>query len=196
MKADYVTSDALRLLVNTMRPDNGLALRVCLETGLRIGDALKIRPEDISGRVLSYVAEKTGKSGKKTLSPELARLLARNGDERWVFPGRYRSTKTGHRTRQAVYRDLKRVAAKLGVAGQISPHSARKSYAVEEYHKHGLDAVRQELQHDSSAVTAIYALADVISGGGSAGNDPRIDSIVKIVQEIHKIVLDIAEKIG
>lgn len=191
MKADFVKSDALRLLVNTMRYDNGLVMRVCLETGLRIGDVLKIRPDDISGRILSYTAQKTGKSGKKELSKELAKLLKANSERGWVFPGRYGS-KTGHRTRQTVYNDVKRVAKKLGMAGQISPHSARKTYAVEDYHKHGLDHVKEELQHSSDAVTALYALSDIAGGGV---RDEEIAQIVNIVHEILKIVLEIRDRV-
>lgn len=188
MKSDYIKPDVIRLLIHSMSKKSGLALRLCLETGLRIGDALKIRPEDISGRVLTYTAEKTGKSGKKTLSSELIRDLRSISSPDWVFPGRSRS-KTGHLTRQAVYLDLKRVCKKLGVEGQISPHTARKSYAVDEYHKHGLDGVKEELQHSSDAVALLYALSDVSTSDNAI--EDKINQIVKIVQEILKIVLDI-----
>ena len=185
MRSDYVNSDALRLLTNSMEVENGLALRVCLETGLRIGDVLKCRPTDLNGRKLSYVAEKTGKSGTKTLSKRLAAALERISGTEWIFEGRGK-TKTGHRTRQAVYRDLKKVCKRLGVVGQISPHSARKSYAVKDFHEHGLYHVKSELQHDDIGVTLLYALSDVI-GGNADTVGKGSGECATILQEIHKI---------
>ena len=68
-----------------------------------------------------------------------------------------------HRTRQAVYKDLKRVTALFGCRAQISPHSLRKIYAVEEFEAHGdLTRVRKLLNHSSEAVTILYATANVL----------------------------------
>ncbi|MGM9648305.1 MAG: tyrosine-type recombinase/integrase [Eubacteriales bacterium] len=187
MRSDYVNSDAFRLLINSMQYENGLALRVSLETGLRIGDVLKCRPWDLRGCKLSYTAEKTGKSGVKTLSKRLAAALRRISGNDWIFEGRYK-TKTGHRTRSTVYKDLKKVCKRLGVEGQISPHSARKSYAVEDFHAHGLDHVKKELQHDDSGVTLLYALSDVIS---DAPKSEKQGEILALLRDIYKIVTDL-----
>lgn len=180
-----------------MRKKSGLALRVCLETGLRIGDVLKMRPDDISGRILSYTAEKTGKAGKKKLSGDLVRELRSISGQKWVFEGRSGS-KTGHLTRQAVYLDLKRVSKKLGMQGQISPHTARKTYAVEEFHKHGLDFVKQELQHSNDAVTLLYALSDVVTapaaGGQGVDLGEKLRELTIICQNIQQLVLEILAK--
>ena len=146
MRSDYVKSESFRLLINSMQYENGLALRVSLETGLRIGDVLKARPADLKGNKLYFVAQKTGKAGVKTLSKGLATALWRVSGNDWIFEGRGK-TKTGHRTRQTVYRDLKKVCKRLGIEGQISPHSARKSYAVADFRENGLDHVKKELQH-------------------------------------------------
>lgn len=188
MRADYVKSDALRLLVNSMQYENGLAISVCIETGLRIGDVLKIRPDDLDGCRLSYTAEKTGKSGVKTISRSLAKALRRISGKDWIFEGRG-SSKTGHRTRQAVYRDLKRVCKRLGVEGQISPHSARKTYAVEDFRKNGLSHVKRELQHSDDSITLLYALSDQLSGGHFD------DSSRQILQEIIDILTDVQQTV-
>ena len=43
----------------------------------------------------------------------------------------------------------------------VGPHSARKSFAVDLYHRTGdLEAVRKALNHSDQAVTMVYALAD------------------------------------
>ena len=68
-----------------------------------------------------------------------------------------------HRTRQAVYKDLRRAATLFGVKQNVSPHSLRKVFAVEEFEKHGnLAKVKKLLNHSSEAVTMLYAMANVV----------------------------------
>lgn len=186
MRSDYVNSDAFRLLINSMEWENGLALRVSLETGLRIGDVLELRPNDLNGTKLSYVARKTGKAGTKTISRKLADALLRSaGNADWLFPSN--RSKSGHRTRYAVYRDLKKVCKRLGVEGQISPHSARKTYAVADFRENGLEHVKKELQHDQDSVTLLYALSDVLSG---APSEDQSEGNADLIRDIHKMVTE------
>ena len=85
----------------------------------------------------------------------------------YVFEGRTDPLK--HRTRSAVYKDLKRVAKLYRLNGEklrvnIAPHSARKIYAVEAYKASGdLEKVREKLNHSDSTVTMLYALADELT---------------------------------
>lgn len=177
MKADFVKSDTFRALYNLMQYENVLALRLSCETGLRIGDVLKVRPNDIDGTKLRYTAEKTGKSGVKTISPDLARRLRSISGRFYVFSGR--KDEKRHRTRQAVYLDLKKACAELGIPGQVSPHSARKNYAVGVYRKDGLKTVQKELQHDSESVTLLYALSDIMSGNNEKSID--IEALAELI---------------
>lgn len=76
-----------------------------------------------------------------------------------------RESKTG-KTRQAVYKDLARAAMlyRLPKLLHVSPHTARKVYAVEQYRRTGdLKRVQRLLQHDNESVTAIYAMADYLT---------------------------------
>ena len=162
MRSEFVNSDSFKVLTNCMEYENGLALRVCVETGLRIGDVLKIKGQDIDGNIISFVAEKTGKNGTKEITSRLARELKRlvTSPTAYVFKGR---GKSGHRTRQAVYVDLKKACERLGVEGQISPHSARKAYAVKVFHDKGLNVVQKELQHRNISDTFLYCLSDLFA---------------------------------
>lgn len=46
----------------------------------------------------------------------------------------------------------------------LGPHSARKIFAVDLYHRTGdLEAVRKALNHTDQAVTLVYALADQLT---------------------------------
>ena len=76
----------------------------------------------------------------------------------WAFPG----SKPGqHKTRQAVWKDVKRAAKAFRLEQNVGPHSARKVYAVDLLHKYGdIDRVRRALNHSSESVTLIYAMAD------------------------------------
>lgn len=143
-----------------MRYDNVLALRVSLTTGLRIGDVVALSKWDLSSGGVSYVAEKTKKAGFCPLPADLYAVLkrrSRNGVG-WCFPSATREGK--HRTRQAVWADMKKAARLCGLKVHASPHSARKSYGVAVYRDGGLDAVRDALQHDSVATSMLYAYAD------------------------------------
>lgn len=71
-----------------------------------------------------------------------------------------------------MWKDCKRVARFFQSSGavpkraSVSPHSARKVYAVGEYRRTGnLDAVRRKLNHDPAhvATTLVYALSDQLT---------------------------------
>lgn len=138
-----------------------LPYEIGLETGLRVGDIIKIRLADITPEGLRYVAQKTGKEGIAPLSASLRENIAREAAEgtEWLFPSPVDPTK--HITRQALWKRLKRAAERAGVQRRgTSPHSMRKCYAVREYHTHGLTAAREGLQHTDIRTTQLYALAD------------------------------------
>lgn len=137
--------------------ENRLVMRVLLHTGLRISDALQLRPEQLKPNF--WVTEqKTGKRKQIGLPEPLLEDLKANAGTVWVFPG---SDPAKHRSRQAVWKDVKRAAAACRLTANAAPHSARKVYAVELLKKYGdLDRVRRALNHGGYAVTMIYAMAD------------------------------------
>lgn len=143
-----------------------LPLAVALCTGLRVGDVLKIRPEDLTPEGVRYVAEKTGKEGFAQLPPSLLRQLRENAGEGWCFPSPRAAGK--HLTRQAAWQRIKRAAARVGIdpAG-VSPHALRKCFAVERLRAEGLGAVQRALQHDRPGTTELYALSDWLTGANA-----------------------------
>ena len=146
-----------------MQYNNVLALRVSLETGLRIDDVLSLRKESLKGRTIVGKAEKTKKPFKKTLSADLANRLRQVSGSIYIFPHRLKNDE--HRTRQTVWKDVKKAARLLGIKGNIAPHSARKTYAVELFKDQGIAAVQKQLQHDRVGTTMIYAFADMLDKG-------------------------------
>lgn len=161
MRADYLLNSQIELLLAGMTRDNSLILRVMLRTGLRISDVLELKKSQIS-RCFWVTERKTGKRRAVGLTDELVEQLRRNaGRSEWCFPSPKDIKK--HKTRQAVWADMKRVSRALKLPVNASTHSARKVYAVELMHKYGdIVEVQKALNHDNPTVTVLYALADVL----------------------------------
>ena len=165
MRTGYVEPDAFRLLLTALMPANRLALEVSMVTGLRISDVLHLKTADLVRTARPTITErKTGKRRRVYFPRALRDALLLQAGRFYVFEGRYDERKS--RTRQAVFKDLKRVARLYRIDGEkirenVAPHTARKIYAVQDYRTHGsLERVRRLLNHNDEAVTALYALAD------------------------------------
>lgn len=163
MRTDYVESDIFDHILAALMPQNRLAIIVSMYTGLRIDDVLHIKTDMLKKDRFTVRERKTGKSKRVRLPNDLRQDLISISGRYYVFEGRCDPTKT--RTRQAVYKDIKRAAAAFRVKTlNVSPHSARKYYAVTQYRKtHDIKRVQQLLNHSDEAVTLIYALADEVS---------------------------------
>ena len=147
-------------VLRVLMPENRLAVRVSLHTGLRISDVLNLKPEQLKPQF--WINEqKTGKKKRVNLPGPLLEDLKKNAGKYWVFPGRNDPRK--HRTRQAVWHDIKRAAEAFRLPQNVGTHSARKVYAVQLMDKYGdLERVRRALNHAKKypSTTKIYALAD------------------------------------
>ena len=157
MKTEYLLNREVDEVLAALMPDNANVMRVALHTGLRISDILSLKTDQLKPRF--WVTEsKTGKRRQIGLpEPLLSDLKNRAGDI-WAFPGK---DQKNHRTRQAVWKDVKRAAKALRLPQNVAPHSARKVFAVELLKKYGdIERVKRALNHSSEAVTIIYALAD------------------------------------
>lgn len=163
MRSEYLARNELQHLLAALTPENRLALEVSLFTGLRISDVLSLKTEQVrnarNGR-LTVREMKTGKYRRVYIRADLIDRMLKIAGKIYVFP--HRTDYRKPRTRQAVYKDIRRVAKMFRLKEHISPHSCRKVFAVEFFHKCGddLGKVQRLLNHESEAVTMIYALAD------------------------------------
>lgn len=157
MKTEYLFEKEVDNVLAVLTTKNALVMRVALHTGLRVGDVLALRTEQLAPRF--WVTEsKTGKRRQVGLPEPLLSDLQEQAGGVWVFPGR--NGRKPH-TRQAVWKDVKRAARALRLPQNVAPHSARKVFAVDLLQKYGdIERVRRALNHGSAAVTLIYALAD------------------------------------
>ena len=145
-------------------PANRLAIETSLATGLRIGDVLALHTDQVRRGRFTIKEQKTGKRRRLTLPKELQLALLQQAGRVFVFE--HRTDQFRHRTRQAVWADLHRAAKffRLPKRLVVSPHSARKIYAVSRFQSTGsLQRVQELLNHSDEAVTVLYALADQLT---------------------------------
>lgn len=157
MTTEYLLQREVDNILSILTPGNALVMRVALHTGLRVGDVLSLKTEQLRSRF--WVTEsKTGKRRQIGLPEPLLSDLKNSAGVLWVFPGKNPNC---HRTRQAVWKDVKRAAQAFRIPQNVAPHSARKVFAVDLLKKYGqIEKVRRALNHSSISVTLIYALAD------------------------------------
>lgn len=166
MTTEYLLQEQVERVLAAITPANRLALRVALHTGLRIGDVLALRrdqifrgPQRIPQHKLWITESKTGKRRQVGLTDSLLADMGAECGPVYVFSGRDDPEK--HRSRQAVWKDMKKAAKAFRLPVNAGPHSLRKVYAVELMRKYGdLEKVRRCLNHEESEVTLLYALAD------------------------------------
>lgn len=185
MRAKFIDEGELDALAAAMSAADFLPFAVALETGLRIGDVLKIRHSDVKGRYLHFVAQKTGKAGRAQISAFTARKLREHNGSVWAFPGRDPEKPL---TRQAAWARIKRACERSGVKPDgISPHSLRKCFAVELSREQGAEAARRALQHTDLRTTELYVLSDWLTGENAEKPLCRKD-IAVIAEEIFQLL--------
>ncbi len=160
MTTEYLIDKEVEHVLAALMPSNALVCQLSLHTGLRIGDVLKLKREQLKPRF--WVTEsKTGKKKLVGVPEELREALIHNweahGGGEWLFPGR---DIRQHHTRQAVWKDVKRAADAFRLNQNVAPHSFRKVYAVDLMKRYGdIEKVQKALNHGNEAVTMIYAMA-------------------------------------
>lgn len=141
-----------------LTPGNRLVCRVAVHTGLRVGDVLRIRTEQL-GTQFWVTEQKTGKRRRVNLPKVLVDDIRAQAGPEWAFPGTRSTGKP--RTRQAVWADVKRAARAFRMPQNVGVHSLRKRYAVEqlEHSRGNFERVRKLLNHRDMATTMIYAMS-------------------------------------
>lgn len=161
LRTDWVCHDDMAFVLRLLTPANALAIELALDTGLRIGDVLAIETDVLrKGQRISVLEHKTGKTKRVYIPKKLHTRLLMQAGVRFVF--QHRTDPMRHRTRQAVWADVKRAAKALRIKSNVAPHSSRKVYAVQVYKEKGLEACRQALNHSDVNTTLIYLLSELV----------------------------------
>lgn len=134
-----------------------------LNTGMRIGDIIPLRADDVRNKThIVLREEKTNKTKFFPINPQLRNELDRytsgmEGQD-FLFPSRQRNSEgvKSHITRVQAYRYIKKVAVELGI-DNFGMHSFRKSFGYF-YYQETKDIVKlmQIFNHSSQEVTRRY----------------------------------------
>lgn len=155
---EYLYDREIEHILMLLTKENRLAMRVALNTGMRISDVLSLETKDLKPSGW-YTEGKTGKRRRLGIPADLLEELEGIAGRKYVFEGRCDWNK--HRTRQAVWTDIHRAAKAMRMDRTVGTHSARKVYAVNLLKKYGdIKKVQRNLNHSSASITAVYAMAD------------------------------------
>lgn len=158
MTAEYLLLDEMEHVFAALTPANRLVCRVCVATGLRVGDVVQLRTEQLKPQFW-ITEQKTGKRRRVNLTKDMLEQLQAQAGRIWVFEGS--KGPDHHRTRQTVWRDVKRAAKAFRLPQNVSVHSLRKVWAVDKLNRArgNLAVVQRGLNHSDQATTMIYAMA-------------------------------------
>lgn len=161
IKVYAIDKDDIHAALRMLTYPNELVVRVMLQTGLRVGDVLSLRRSDIEQQSKVIKEQKTGKKRRLRLSSNFRQELLRHSGRVFIFEGRDDWRKC--RTRQAVWKDLKRASELLRISYNLGTHSARKRWAVDLYESgKPVHEIQKIMNHSSPEVTMLYCLAEKI----------------------------------
>lgn len=161
MRTEAIEKVDIEAALRLMTTENELVLRVMIATGLRVGDVLGLKAAHLDGGSVTIKEQKTGKKRRLRLPQDLRRQLQRIAGEVYVFE--HRDDKKRHRTRQAVWKDIKQAADKMRVPYNVGTHSARKRWALNCLDR-GYDVydLQRLMNHSTPEITMIYCIANQV----------------------------------
>lgn len=158
-----LSPDEVRRLLEVVahHPKNKALLITLYGAGLRISEALNLKPGDIDGQRM-FIHVRSGKGSKDRMVKLSAHLLAELRDYwRASHPGFWLFPQTRDRQRHmdegTAHRIISRAARRAGITRRVSPHTLRHSYAT-----HLLEAgtdlrsIQMLLGHTNLKTTARY----------------------------------------
>lgn len=191
MRTDYITPELMYRLLGDMTEQNRLVLRFCLETGIRVGDVVEMPFTALNGTTVTYTAKKTGKKGTAKISSALFDDILQHTDGKWLFPSKH--SKTGHLTRQSVWKALKLASRKAEIVRNVAPHTTRKIFAVQDMRKNGLAQAQKDLQHSRFDMTLLYCLSDTSFLDNTEKMNKRIDGLFDSLEAIEQKLRKLCE---
>ena len=146
----------------------GVMIELMYATGLRVSELVGLPENAINyGKRLVTLG---GKGNKDRIVPIAGRVITalqdylplreefikKNSSSTWLFPSL--TAVSGHLTRDAFYKDLKKLAADCGIyPSRISPHVLRHSFATHLLNNNAdLRSVQKMLGHENITTTEIY----------------------------------------
>jgi len=164
-----------------------LIIKLIYSTGLRVGEAVKLKPEDIDhDRNLIHIKSAKGRKDRYTLLSknirgDLELYLNTYHPETWLFPGRKGTT---HYSTRSVDKIFKQAVKAAGIKKDVSVHSLRHSFATHLL-ENGVDLryIQSLLGHKSVKTTELYTH---VSNQALANIESPLDVIMGKVNDLGK----------
>ena len=136
---------------------NTLLFNIGVNTGLRIGDIVRLRIEDVRGRSSVVILEGKTKKARTiyldSIMAEIADYLENKGEKGWLFPSRKGDN---HISTTQAYRILATAGERCGY-DYVGSHTLRKTFGYHYYQRTKDVATLMEIfNHDSQATTKRY----------------------------------------
>ena len=151
----------VKRLLEAMRcPKHRAVAMVLYSGGLRVGEALRLRLQDIdSERGVIHVRDGKGRKDRLVMLADITlkelREYARvERPHHWLFPGARRDR---HMTSTSIQRAIRQAAHSAGIRKKVTPHTLRHSFATHLLEE-GTDLryIQRLLGHRKSTTTEIY----------------------------------------
>lgn len=158
----YSIGEKTKEFENRLNYNYKLIYKVGCTTGLRISDIIKLEKSALKIERPTIKEQKTGKSKRIYIPRKLRKELQEycKNNAKYVFESQI--SKTGHITRQAVFKHFKRIADELGIPQNIGTHTMRKNYAKKLLLKHkSYKYIKNKLNHDNLQDTLLYLIDEV-----------------------------------
>jgi len=165
--------ETLSILKNVETYANRVVLTAMYGSGLRIGEACALRPEDIdSSSMLLHIREGKGSKERFVILPKKVLAMLRTYWKMrrpvdYLFPGQKPGT---HITAPSVRKAFHNACRRAGITKEVTPHSLRHSFATYLVDNGTeLDVVKELLGHESIRTTSMYTrvstkrIRDVVS---------------------------------
>lgn len=154
------TSEVTDLLKATESFKHQTILMTMYSAGLRVGEAIRLRPLDIDSKSMQiHIRGAKGQKDRQVMLSEkllvqLRRYWKIHRPKGWLFPSNRSERHVDSRTVQKAF---KQAALKAGIRKAITPHCLRHSFATHMLEAGvGLPYIQQLLGHSSIKTTMVY----------------------------------------
>lgn len=161
MRVSKIDSTKEEIFRNRLSYQYRLIYDIGCHTGLRVTDIITLKKDILKIKEPTIKEHKTGKSKRiyipKKLKTELIEFSKDN--KTYIFQSKSR---TGHITRQAVFKHFKRIAKIVKSSHNIGTHTMRKNYACKLLAKgKNYKYIKSKLNHEKLSDTLLYLLDEM-----------------------------------
>lgn len=159
MRVFAVDKENYKDFINHLNFKNKVIYELGISTGLRISDIIRLKKHILSVKEPTIKEKKTKKSKRFYIKSDLRKDLnkiAESSLNEFIFYSA--KSKSGHISRQAVWKAFKIAANKANIKINIGTQSMRKRYAKNLNYNHSYKYIQNKLNHDNISTAMLYCM--------------------------------------